>query len=58
MSIREVDIMIKYKDMYYMLFNEVSDAIDKLENGIDTKSVIENLKKAQQNTEEIYISSK
>ena len=50
--------MNKYKDMYYMLFNEVSDAIDKLENGIDTKSVIENLKKAQQNTEEIYISSK
>lgn len=50
--------MINYKDMYYMLFNEVSDAIDKLENGIDTKSVIENLKKTQQNTEEIYVSSK
>jgi len=50
--------MTKYKDMYYMLFNEVSDALEKLENGSDTKSVIENLKKAQQNTEEIYISSK
>ena len=49
--------MIKYKDMYYILFNEVSDAVEKLENGSDTKSVIENLKKAQQNTEEIYISS-
>ena len=50
--------MIKYKDMYYILFNEVSDAVEKLENGSDTKSVIENLKKAQQNTEEIYILSK
>ena len=50
--------MTKYKDMYYMLFNEVSDALEKLENGSDTKSVIENLKKAQQNTEEMYISSK
>ncbi len=50
--------MIKYKDMYYMLFNEVSDAIEKLENDFDTKSVVENLKKAQQNTEEIYILSK
>ena len=35
--------MTKYKDMYYMLFNEVSDAIEKLENGSDTKSVIEKL---------------
>ena len=36
----------------------ISDAVEKLEDGFDTKSVIENLKNAQQNTEEIYISSK
>ena len=50
--------MNKYKDMYYMLFNEISDAIEKLENDFDTKAVVENLKKAQQNAEEIYVLSK
>ena len=44
-----------YKQMYYTLFNCVSDAIEALRQG-KTLSAQSILIKAQQNTEEIYIS--
>ena len=44
-----------YKQMYYKLFNSVSDAIDALAKA-DFSLAQNILIEAQQNTEEIYIS--
>lgn len=44
-----------YKQMYYKLFNSVSDAISALRRG-ETLQAHDILIKAQQNSEEMYIS--
>ena len=44
-----------YKSMYVWLFNRVTDALDELAQG-DAAKAEEILKKAQQETEEMYIS--
>ncbi len=49
--------MEKYKEMYFELFNEVTYAIDMLNNKTDNSLVIEKLKEAQKKTEEIYINA-
>lgn len=45
-----------YKKLYYYLFNMVSDAIEMIDNG-QCNMAREILIKAQQETEEIYISA-
>ena len=52
--------MIDYKAMYFRLFNAITYAIEKLhmeQNEIPVLNAIQILQKAQQDTEEIYISS-
>ena len=44
-----------YKQMYYKLFNNVSDAISELRKG-NVLQAHDILMKAQQTTEEMYIS--
>ncbi len=45
-----------YKQMYYKLFNAVTDAIEAIDNGYASTSR-DILIQAQQNTEEIFISA-
>ena len=47
--------MQTYKDMYLRLFNRVTDAMDGMEAG-DMDAAYEILRKAQLETEEMYIS--
>ena len=49
--------MENYKEMYFQLFNEVTYAIDMLNNNTDNSLVIEKLKEAQKKTEEMYINA-
>lgn len=52
--------MPDYKSMYISLFNAITDAINLLQEPkqkTDVQSAIEILQKAQQNTEESYISN-
>ncbi len=46
--------MAIYKKMYLRLFNRITDALNKLEEN-DPSAAIEILKKAQIETEEMYI---
>ena len=47
----EVQTMKDYKDLYFKLFNEITDTIEKL------KEIQSNLENVQCETEEIYINS-
>ena len=49
--------MENYKEMYFQLFNEVTYAIDMLNNNTDNSLVIEKLKESQKKTEEMYINA-
>lgn len=48
--------MLRYKKLYFMLFNFVTDGINALEN-FDGVKALQILKPAQIDCEELYISS-
>jgi hypothetical protein len=53
-NIMEVTIINVYRNMYYKLFNAITDALNALEQG-DTEQAREVLITAQQTTEELYM---
>jgi hypothetical protein len=52
----EVTIMNVYRNMYYKLFNAITDAVNALEQD-DTEQAREVLITAQQTAEELYIEA-
>ena len=48
--------MLRYKKLYFMLFNFVTDGINALEN-FDRVKALQILKQAQIDCKELYISS-
>jgi phosphate uptake regulator len=52
----EVTIMNVYKNMYYKIFNAITDALKALEQD-DTETAREVLITAQQTAEELYIEA-
>jgi hypothetical protein len=52
----EVTIMNVYRNMYYKLFNAITDALNALEQD-DTETAREVLITAQQTAEELYIEA-
>jgi phosphate uptake regulator len=52
----EVTIMNVYRNMYYKLFNAITDALNALEQD-DTEKAREVLITAQQTAEELYIEA-